>query len=455
MVAEYRNPLRQPEYFLLGGPLPDRGLLAQYRLVPYAYTRLADGHPERPALRNAFLRRSARHIAIKAKLLPLVRAWCDAGIEVLIFKGFYLAEFVYPASAQRPYGDVDVLVRTEHSGVARQIAQAMGWQEVWARDASLYVSNHEEARLDSPGEFRIELHRYILDSHGPFDALQRRLTAAAWSSSTEQVWEDMKVRILAPVDSLLMGLVLARAWSASDRWQLKPHDFLDMQNVADRFGLGEDALRERAKVLRCARTLDLFLARCNPWKGNLDLTQPTLLQRQYGYLAVMPERGHLGLERLLITLLKLPAMLSDLIRYLPDVWRIRRLLLRESEIRQVVKILGHCLATRQPRSLREEERIARGVRWGVRLLWPLTKDVCLPRALALYAAYRSRGYPAVFYSGIGKAGGREQPHGWVTLASRRLEDLLDLENCEVSRVCYRYPSGSRHADQADARPTPR
>lgn len=409
-------------------------------LSAYAYTQLPEGHPERSNLRTAFLRATARHMSIKVDVLSLVRAWREQGIEVLIFKGFYLAQFVYPIPSQRFYGDVDVLIKPEQIIQARAIAKSMGWHEAWTREESLYPNNHEELRMDLPGKIRVEIHRYILDAHTPWDRLQRRFTEAAWKNSYEVGWDDTTIRVLHPTDSILMGLVLNRSWSGGDDWRLKSHDILDFKLLTERFALSQETLKVRARELNCSRTFHLFLKRCNPWEQKVDLLEPTSGQRQLWRLAVTPERGHLGLERFLINVfLRLPLIISGL-RYLPEVLQVRRLQnLDQSKTDLLRQLDKEPDFVTQESSLREEEHIALGIKWGVRLLWPFRRDRCLPRALALFAAYRKRGYVVEFYSATKSDSNEQQRHAWVHLAGRRLEDLLNVEQCDVDEFIHHYP----------------
>ncbi|MBD0319780.1 MAG: nucleotidyltransferase family protein, partial [Gemmatimonadetes bacterium] len=121
------NPL---EAWLLNPavPAPPAAELRRAGLAGYAYTVLPADHPARAELRGDYLASLARHQRIRAELAPLVRAWSAAGIDVLVFKGFHLAEFVYPAPGARFHGDVDVVVRPGEVQRAREVVVAAGWR---------------------------------------------------------------------------------------------------------------------------------------------------------------------------------------------------------------------------------------------------------------------------------------------------------------------------------------
>ena len=439
MSEQRRAELRSLERFLVErDPVPDAGLLGRTGLAPLAYARLPVDDPRRSALHDAFTRATARHLSNKLAFLPLARAWRDAGIDVLVFKGFHLAEFVYEHPAQRHYNDIDVLVRPETWPRAEAIAAELGWSIVWRRRESLYRWSHEEAIL-TRGTAEVEAHRFIIDCNGPDDARQRRITAAAWAHAVDVAWGGTTIRALAPVDSLLMGLVLARAWSGGDDWHLKVADYVDLQTVAAVHGVSRDDVHRRAVQLRCARTVELVFQRCDPWSQRLDLARPSAWQRQSWYVAVAPERGHLGVERALGKVMRLPGTIADVVRELPRLLRTWRAL-RSGRGPQ---LHANGAAERNRRiapALEAKERIVRGVKWGARLL-ALGRDPCRLRSYALFDALRATPYPVRLYEGRASDGARL--HAWVEVDEVLLRDLHDVRACRTGHVvaCYRSEAG--------------
>ena len=130
--------------------LPDALTLRQHRLAPYAYRLLPHHHPTKTHLRPDMLKAAAHHEKMKRTMLPLLRTWTDAGIDVLLFKGFYLAEFVYDTPALRFYGDVDVLIQPQDAKQAEQLALEAGWRVVFSAGRSLTPYIHELLHLRSP-----------------------------------------------------------------------------------------------------------------------------------------------------------------------------------------------------------------------------------------------------------------------------------------------------------------
>jgi Uncharacterised nucleotidyltransferase len=94
--------------------------LRHTNLAGFAYTALPVGDPLRIALRPDFAAAALRHAQIRAHLLPLLEVCHQHGLEVVLYKGFAHAEFLYDALAGRFYGDVDLLIR---SGDERRIVE--------------------------------------------------------------------------------------------------------------------------------------------------------------------------------------------------------------------------------------------------------------------------------------------------------------------------------------------
>jgi len=439
---EYGGPSPLERYLVEGTPLPDADALARARVAALAYTRMSSDDPARPTHRDAYTRATALHLKHKLAFLPLARAWRDAGVDVIVFKGFYLAEFVYEQPAQRHYNDIDVIVRPELGERAVAIAREHGWTLAWSRRDSLYATSHEEAILTKAGTV-IEVHRFIIDCQSARDALQRRYTEAAWARSSEVAWEGTAFRVLAPCDSALMGLVLARAWSGGDDWHLKPADYPDLQAASARLGLTKDELERRAAELGCSATLGLVLQRCDPWRGRLRLQPPTARERRRWYLAVMPERGHLGVERGVATLRRLPGIAVDTILQMPRLLRTERALRRGASRPESRAPSARTAAPRRGApALRSMERNVRGIKWAARLLH-LGRDPCRLRSYALFDALRSMRFPVRLKEGRSPDDGGVL-HAWIEVDGVVLRGLQDVRDCHCDEIvaCYHSPSAA-------------
>jgi len=91
-------------------------------------------------------------------------------IEVLLLKGAGLAYTAYSSFADRPMGDIDVLVRPEHAQRAWSLLQQHGWTPPpMDSDSAFYAGHHHLPPLfrDS-GRFRLEIHGNVLPAEQPF-----------------------------------------------------------------------------------------------------------------------------------------------------------------------------------------------------------------------------------------------------------------------------------------------
>ena len=294
-VEDHRARAAVERFLSHGAPTPDLASLHRHHLVTHAFAHAVDGAAlcgGREATRHA----TAIHLHRKAELLPLVRAWRQAGIDVLAVKGFHLAEFVYASPAERLAYDVDLVIPEERSDDAVAVAERCGWTVHRRRDDSITNPySHTTATLWRAGVI-LEVHRFVVHCSTRHAAVQRRLTAAAWRASRSVAFGDVDVRELDPCDAVIMGVVLNRAWS-DDAWHLRASDYLDVRAIADLSGVTREDVLRRAAELACRTTLDIVLQRCDPWRSTLDLTPPPRLRRQAWNLRVVRERGLLAVEQ--------------------------------------------------------------------------------------------------------------------------------------------------------------
>ena len=430
--------------FLLGcGEPPPIPLLREKRLAAYAYTAVPPDHPARAELRAAYLAALARHHDLKGEILPLLAAWREAGIDVLLFKGFHLAEFVYPAPGMRFHGDVDVLIGRGCEEEASAIARRLGWavESDTARVLGRPYAHGAFNLVRVDGAAQVDVHRWILHCPSPWNAVQRRITAAVWANSVEREWEGVRIRELASVDALLVGLILQRCWGG-DRWRLKPCDVLDFRLLAERRGVTPEALHARARELGCTRTLARFLERCNPREGRLDLRPPGRASIWRLGLGAWRERRPYDIDLAAARLRVAPRALLDLIRELPrTLAAIARLRLE----RDVRRLLDAVTPTRVPTRRATEARrfrTVRGIRLATRLLPTFGSGKCLVRSVATYAALRRQGWPVEFVSGVRRDGGDVRGHAWLELGGRPLPELGEPANRTNYRIVLRYPPAS-------------
>jgi len=406
--SDDRRATAAVERFLsAGAATPDLEVLQRHRLVAYAAARAPDG-ATLPGGREAILHATAVHLQRKAALLPLVRAWRAAGIDVLAVKGFHLAEYVHASPAERPAHDVDLVVPEEHAAAAVAIAERCGWSAHRRREDSLTnPHSHTSATLWREGVV-VEVHRFVVHASTRRAPVQRRLTAAAWRAARRVPFGDVDLHVPDPRDALIFGIVLNRAWS-DDAWHLTARDYLDMRALADRDGITRDEVLHRAGELGCRSTVALVLERCDPWRSRLDLEPPTWARRQAWSLRVAHERGLLVVEQSLAATYGWTSFASpQLLRAL----RVRRLLRGDGDV------AAHLArwAPRAPVAGATERAIQRAIQasiWAARIVGPVG-DRSRLRSIVLFEALRDLGVPATLYL----ATGHPAAPAWVQLDDR-------------------------------------
>ena len=418
---------------------PSAGQLITAGLAGYAFTILPRAHPVRPELRSHYLALLGRHHQIKAELRPLLQAWSSAGLDVLLFKGFHLAEFVYPVAGARMYGDVDVLLRTGQVQAAAAIARDLGWKRLQIVAEKLSHSHNAFTLISPSGATMVEAHHRALHVNLPWCRAQERITEAMWDNSRPLKWHDLEIREAAPVDMLLIGLILQRSWG-SDRWWLRPSDFVDFQQLLRRYRIGAAELWWRASELCCERTLEIFAERCDPWRNQLSLAKPNANELRQWNRTVFQERGLLGRpERLAAALLYGWPKLRLAATFLPHVLTVRRELRRHRNLRSLLKAITP--ARRDGNDAVPREHVAAGVKWALRLVGTGGYGICLVRSLATYRALRERGWQVDFVSGVRRINGKVEAHAWVEYNGRALWELNEPSGPAFYQRNFRFPGG--------------
>ncbi|HZJ09038.1 MAG TPA: lasso peptide biosynthesis B2 protein [Trueperaceae bacterium] len=292
-----------------------------------------------PRLRAGRTVAAARHATVRGLVAELFKQWLAEGIEVLLVKGFYLAEFVYPEPSWRRYSDVDAALRDlrqrsdeELAAVAAAIASRLGWEVVWRHgEESTVTSHHDEdyhghelllLRHAETG-VAFDAHRRLVHSNVPTRSRVEKgeaITEVLWATSTASDLAGASVRLPAPVDAALIGLITARSWSG-DRYDLRPHDLLDLAALMKLGNFGPEELLVRAGELDVTMTTRLFLRRCDPTRGVFDLRPPSALEVLWYDTMLLAERGHRGLEKWVASVGNLPRRLAATLRELPFVVR--------------------------------------------------------------------------------------------------------------------------------------
>ena len=350
----------------------------------------------------------ARTMNIRRELIPLLRAWAAADINCLILKGLAMDEFVYATSGQRPYGDVDVLLREGNISQALDLAVSLGWRSDNLSDRPNEWT-HEMAHLLSPGgHVRLDVHRYLVEWTGGPKCKVKRVTAGVWQRSRQVKVHDVNVRTLHPTD-MALHLALARGWSG-DGGACKPADYPDLHALIVRHHLKPDMVARRATELGARHTWQAYLRMCNPWQHHFVLDNPHGARRLRW--AARRDGKWWPLPWPIRRVLNSPLRLKWMWRTWPDVWAVKRQLQHVGDpralpadwpLKEPIIDLGH----------RQQVQLINAVFLWVRLLYPKGSGTCVPKALTTYRALVRLGYPAVFVSGVRRSEQGIEGHAWV------------------------------------------
>ena len=389
----------------------DAAALRAANLGGYVRPRLPAGHPLRETLRTDYLNQGTRHALIRAELRPLLRAWAQAGIPVMLMKGFALAEFEYGTPGERFYGDVDLLVPNDQDVIARAVhlAIAHGWRSD-GQHAHPERWTHECAHLYSPGgHAKLDVHRFVHAwSSGPQERVQH-ITRLVWDAALKVDWDGLPILRPSPADRLVVNLALGRG--RGDAGGLKPADLADMHAIQARHALETAELNRRAHELHAVHTWAAFQAACHP-------DHPEYAQALQGHSAslkraVRQDGGMPRSARPRAILRRLPELPVWMIRLLPDVYAANRAYRQGGDPRPT--LLSWATPAPGRLDLDHQGQIISAARWWTRLLYPRQekRGTCLPRAYATYRALRRYGHPAIFVSGVTRTPTGVTGHAWV------------------------------------------
>jgi hypothetical protein len=136
-------------------------------------------------------------------------------IEVVLLKGAGLAYTAFSSFADRPMGDIDVLVRPEQAERAWSLVQHHEWTPApMDGDSAFYTSHHHLPPLfrDS-GRFRLEIHSRLLPGENPFHFS----TDALWLRARPVTVNGRVFTVPSPIHQLWHTCVHF-AWSHGMQW---------------------------------------------------------------------------------------------------------------------------------------------------------------------------------------------------------------------------------------------
>ena len=179
--------------------------------------RAATTTPPDPARRE--LRRlgttSVIHLLhLERRLHETLDCLAQAGIEAVLLKGSALAYTAYGGFAERPMGDLDVLVRSAEAEGAWELLQTCGWTWPAARWPRERYSGHRHLPplLDEQSGVRLEIHTTLL----PKDIFRFPIELL-WAQAKRVGVNGRQVSVPHPLHQLL-HVCVHFAWSHEMQW---------------------------------------------------------------------------------------------------------------------------------------------------------------------------------------------------------------------------------------------
>ena len=188
-------------------------------------------------------------LRLEQRLHDAVEALARSGIEVMLLKGSALAYTTYVSFADRPMGDVDLLVRPEHAREAWSVLQTRGWTWPSARWPAERYTRHQHLPplVDAQGgSCRLEVHTDLLPSGHPFG-----LSAdALWPGARTVRLDQHTARVPDPVQQLVY-ICIHFAWSHMMQWG-SWRTFRDVEATTGRTRVSWERLVDLARDSRAA-----------------------------------------------------------------------------------------------------------------------------------------------------------------------------------------------------------
>jgi hypothetical protein len=225
MIPRYR-PSAQQELLLQAALLPDEAGRAAWRrigasiavgtvdgasqsLLPLVYRnliRLGVRDEGIDALKERYLLTWSENQRFFHGMLPLLQAFEQAGIDVVVLKGVALIARFYRDPGLRPMADVDVLVPPTGVDRARELAAGLGWHPRHHPTPAFRRVKHA-GPFDHPAGVACDLHWRLFEEAGGGGA-DDDVRAAAETVT----FQGTRLLILSPTDQLLHVCGHAARW---------------------------------------------------------------------------------------------------------------------------------------------------------------------------------------------------------------------------------------------------
>jgi hypothetical protein len=176
-------------------------------------------------------------LAVERKLLTLADLFADAGIEVVALKGPTMAHTVYPDPSWRPFGDLDLLVRTSDWRRAMGLLKTHGFGRSFPEPRAGFDERFGKAAVHTNGDgIEIDLHRTLaMGAFGEWirpEDLFSRTTTFRLGGRTIRRLDDTALLLHACVHATL-GWSPPLVWPLRDVLQIAHRGTVDWEDAAD------------------------------------------------------------------------------------------------------------------------------------------------------------------------------------------------------------------------------
>jgi len=148
-------------------------------------------------IKNEFLYNELRIILGRLK---------EAGVEVIVMKGASLAETVYPARALRPFTDMDLLIRKERLGKAKDTLTGLGYALDAYSTPDISSEKSDYHLRYQKGASIIELHWDLGLDVGLYKYM-RIDPGALWKNAQRSTIAGIEILILSPEDQIILSCI--------------------------------------------------------------------------------------------------------------------------------------------------------------------------------------------------------------------------------------------------------
>jgi len=180
-------------------------LAADEHVLPYLYWNLQrldalSALPEalRRQLHAGYMGNAARNRALLHYVEQILTAFAQRNLPVIVLKGTYLVDQVYPSPGARAVGDTDLLVPADRIAEAVAVLEDLGYTASEPFSPTFLTIRKHLGIYRRAGHL-VELHYELMDPHEPMPAP----VAAIWQRAVPATVAGCPVLVLAPEDLLL------------------------------------------------------------------------------------------------------------------------------------------------------------------------------------------------------------------------------------------------------------